>query len=113
MDMENSILIMEIFYKVSSKMVDVKVKVDGLRPMEAIMKAILKIMSPTDKVDILTSTAINMKVSGKITYQMEKERLSIRMKAAIMDSFSIIKGMEKEFLLKRERHLMETLNTIK
>jgi hypothetical protein len=44
MVMENYTLIMEIFYKVSSKMEDVKVKEDGLKQMEAIMKEILKTM---------------------------------------------------------------------
>jgi len=44
MVMENSTLIMEISYKASSKMEDVKAKEDGLKQMEAIMKETSKTM---------------------------------------------------------------------
>lgn len=95
--MENCILIMETFYKDSSRTADAKEKEDGSSPMEAIMKVTLKIMLLMDMESILTSMDTNMKVNGKIIFQMEKEKLNTQMEVDTTDNFLTIKDMVKEF----------------
>lgn len=47
--------------------------------------------------NIMINQAINMKVNGRITYQMEKEKYFIQMAPDITENFSIAAGMAKEF----------------
>ena len=83
-DMENYILTTAIFYKANSRTEDAKAREDGSSLMEAIMKVISKITWLMGMENILTSMAINIKVSGKITYPMERVKPNTLMKVDTM-----------------------------
>jgi hypothetical protein len=86
-DMVDCILTTAIFYRANLKTEEEKVKVDGLKRMEAIMKVILEITLLMDMENTSILADISIKVNGKIIFQMVKVKHYIPMDQDIMVSF--------------------------
>lgn len=74
MVMENFILKIKIFCRDLLFMEDVKERVDSLNLMGVITKGILRTMWLTDMGSMLGKKDLDMKASGKIMFQMAKEK---------------------------------------
>jgi len=81
-------------------MVAVKEKEGLLKQMVVTTKVILEIMWPIQ-------ADINIRDSGKATFQMDEAKQSIPIRASIMDAFLTIENMEKGYLCKRDVFLKE------
>lgn len=86
-DMVDCILTTVILCRANLKTEEEKVKVDGLKKMEAIMKVILEIMLLMGMENTSILADINIRVNGKIIFQMEKAKHYIQMDQDIMANF--------------------------
>jgi len=96
-----------IIWKVSLQMVAVKEKEGLLKQMVVTTKVILEIMWPMAMGSISIQADINIRDSGKATFQMDEAKQSIPIRASIMDAFLTIENMEKGYLCKRDVFLKE------
>lgn len=87
-------------------------KADSSKPTGVITKATSRITLQMAMENTSILVGINIRVSGRAMFPMAKAKLSILMKASIMDASSTIENTEREFLCRRDVYSKEISSTI-